>query len=321
MKPALTLTGLVLLSSLGFSQDIQVREEAVRLLERANAVSSAPDLPNLERTDTLRVFGGDTIQEGTFTRVVIQGTGRRDDYSFGNFHLLNVFTRGQVAVVGTPQIAPPEINRLMRLTPIALVRFDHEDVIHSIVDREVGGRPARCIEFDTTAGARTQSNELCVDSVQGTLLSERLGRDFTENGDFFSFAGALFPGTIRYSEAGVLKMQVTQTMTALPDATPNVLAAPPDAQVRKACTTYRRAFGVSMPQPKPGNGGENTDIMVRGMIWGDGTVHDAIVQSSERPDLNPEALSLIQQWVFTPALCDGAPNRTEASFELHFQGR
>jgi hypothetical protein len=45
MKPALMLTGLVLLSFLGFSQDIQVREEAVRLLEQANAVGSAPNLP------------------------------------------------------------------------------------------------------------------------------------------------------------------------------------------------------------------------------------------------------------------------------------
>jgi hypothetical protein len=77
-----------------FSQDIQVREEAVRLPERANAVSSAPNLPNLERTDTLRVFGADPIQE-----------------------------------------APPEIIRLMRITPIALVRFDHEDVIHSTANR------------------------------------------------------------------------------------------------------------------------------------------------------------------------------------------
>jgi len=79
MKPALMLLGLVLLSPLCFSQDIQVREEAVQLLERANAASSAPNLPNLERTDALRVFGADSIQEGPFTRVVIQGTGRRDE--------------------------------------------------------------------------------------------------------------------------------------------------------------------------------------------------------------------------------------------------
>jgi hypothetical protein len=50
-----------------------------------------------------------------------------------------------------------------------------------------------------------------------------------------------------------------------------------------------------------------------------------IVPGSElrqaRPDLNAEALSLIQQWVFTPGLCNGIPNTTEASFTLHFEGR
>jgi len=321
MKPATLLILFVLLSPFCFSQDIQVREEAVRLLERADAVSSPANLPNLERIDTFRVFGADSTQEGTFTRVVIQGTGRREEYSFGNYHLVNVFTPGQMAVAGSPRIAPPEIVRLMRLTPIAMVRFDHEDVIHNIADREVDGRPAHCIEFDTTAGEKSQSNELCLDSANGTLLSFLQGNAFTENSDFFSFAGALFPGKINYSSGGVLKMQITQTMAPLTDATPNVLAAPPDAQIRKMCRTYRRAFGVSMPQPKPGNGGENTDVVLRGMIWGDGRIHDAVVQDSQRPDLNAEALSLIQQWVFTPALCNGAPNQTEASFELHFQGR
>jgi hypothetical protein len=37
---------------------------------------------------------------------------------------------------------------------------------------------------------------------------EKLGNDFIENGDFFSFAGALFPGTISDSDAGVLKIEV-----------------------------------------------------------------------------------------------------------------
>jgi TonB family protein len=61
--------------------------------------------------------------------------------------------------------------------------------------------------------------------------------------------------------------------------------------------------------------------LVRGIIGRDGKVHDAVVQSSDRPDLNAEALSLIQQWVFTPAMCNGRPNPSEASFVLHFQGR
>jgi len=28
---------------------------------------------------------------------------------------------------------------------------------------------------------------------------------------------------------------------------------------------------------------------------------------------------LIQQWIFTPALCEGQPNPTSATFVLHFR--
>lgn len=61
--------------------------------------------------------------------------------------------------------------------------------------------------------------------------------------------------------------------------------------------------------------------MLRGIIGKDGKVHDAVVQYSERPDLNSEALSVVQQWVFTPAMCDGRPDSTKASFTLHFRAR
>ncbi len=46
-----------------------------------------------------------------------------------------------------------------------------------------------------------------------------------------------------------------------------------------------------------------------------------MVQDSEQPDLNAEALSLISQWKFAPLMCDGSPSETEASFVLHFVGR
>jgi TonB family protein len=87
------------------------------------------------------------------------------------------------------------------------------------------------------------------------------------------------------------------------------------------CTTFRRAIGISMPQPKQGTLDGNYDVVVRGMIGADGKVHEAVVQESERPDLNAEALSLAQEWVFTPALCNGKPSITEASLTLHFQDR
>src|SRR5260370_4544840 len=132
MRSSLVLVAVLSAAVRCFAQDLKVREEAVCLLERANAVSSSPHLPNLERADTFRVFGDSGIKEGSFTRLVIQGVGRREEYSFGDYNLVNVWTQKQVAVAGTPRILPPEVVNVLRITPIYLLRFDSQDVIHTI---------------------------------------------------------------------------------------------------------------------------------------------------------------------------------------------
>jgi TonB family protein len=325
MKPRIhfltSFLAVVSFSTLCLCQDAKVREEAVRLLEKANAVSSSPHLPNLERVDKFRVFADDGIKEGSFIRQVIQGTGRREEYSLGDYHLVNVWTQKQVAVAGTPRILPPDLVNVLRITPIDLIRFDGEDVIHTISERAVNGRAAHCIQFDTIRGAHSDSNELCVDAATGTLLLEKIGPELVENSDFFDFAGALMPGKITYSSGGLQRIDITQTMTALSGAEANVLAAPPNSSMHKICTTFRRPFGVSMPQPEPGNGGGNADVVIRGTVGVDGKVYDATVQSSERPDLNAEALELAKRWTFDPAMCDGRPDAHEVDFTLEFQGR
>lgn len=321
MQSALALLTLLVVTTPAFSQDVKVREQAEHLLERANAVSSSPHLPNLERIDTFRIFEDGAVKEGSFTRVVVQGTGRRDEYTYGDYHLQNVWTQKQVAVVGSSRLLPPELVNVMRLTPINLVRFDGEDVIHAITERDVNGVAARCIGFDTVKGERADHNELCVDAANGTLVLERLAGEVIENSDFFPFAGALMPGKISYSVGGVRSIEITQTMAPLTDADPNVLVAPQNAQIHGICATYRRPFGVSMPQPKAGNGAGTVDVVVRGWVGVDGKMHDLAVQTSERPELNAEALAQAQQWTFTPAMCNGKPDVHEASITLHFQGR
>ncbi len=323
MKWALTFAvfALSLSPARSFSQDLKLREQAVRLLERANAVSSSPKLPNLERVDTFRVFAADGVREGSFSRVVIQGIGRREEYIYGDFHLVNVWTQKKVAVSGTQGILPPELVNVLRVSPIWLVRFDGEDVIHAITDRSINGQAARCIEFDTVKGQHTDNNELCVDARTGTLVLERLAGELVENSEFFPFAGALMPAKITYSQSGIQKLEIAQTMTALADSDANVLAPPPGSTMHRICTTFRRAFGVSMPQPKPGAGGRNDDIIVRAMVGYDGRVYDVTVQSSEREDLNAEALDIAKRWTFTPSMCDGHPDAHEVDITLQFQGR
>lgn len=326
MKSILILLSLFFLAHSGpaaaADQDSDLRKEAVQLLERANAVSMSPNLPNLERSDTFRVL--DAVsgpREGTFTRVVVQGIGRREEVSFGEYHTINVWTGGHLATVRTSELAPAEVASVIRITPIWVVRFADDDVIRAIVNSASGGRTARCIQFDTIRGKKIQNNELCVDPANGTLLSSKIGEEFVQNSEFFPFAGALMPGKITYSYAGIPKLDISQTMAELKDTTENVLAAPPDAQIRTFCKTFRRAIGQSMPQPRAGNSGRDTEVVIRGIIGMDGKVHQAVVQSADLPDLAAEALELIHQWVFTPAMCDGKPNTEEASFIVRFHGR
>ena len=152
-------------------------------------------------------------------------------------------------------------------------------------------------------------------------MSQKLGNEQLENSDFFPFAGALMPGKITYSYGGNISIEISQTMTELVDATPNVLAAPPNATIQKMCTTFRRPMGVSMPQPKQGTLDSHYEVLVRGFVGEDGKVRQAVVQESERPELNEEALIVAQKWVFTPAMCDGKPYATDVALTLHFQGR
>ncbi len=321
MRPALVVVAILLFSSLSFPQDLKLREEAVRLVERADAASTSPNLPNLERVDTFRVFAEGATKEGSVTRVVIQGIGRRDEYKLGDYDLINIWTQKQVAVKGTQGILPPDLDTVARNAPINLVRFDDQDVVRSIDERQVGARAARCVEFDTIHGPKTDSNEICIDAATGTFLQQKLGQDFIEYGDFFPFAGAMMAGTIRYSFAGVQRLEITQTMNALTAADSNVLAPPPNASMHGICTTFRRPFGVTMPQPKSGNGGSTVDIVIRGTVGTDGKVYGAVVQTSERPDLNQDALTIANQWRFTPAMCNGKPDAHEVDFTLEFQGR
>jgi hypothetical protein len=106
MKPVLTHLAFILASDLSFAEDAELRQDALRLLERAHAVSLAPNLPNLERSLTLRASNpGSADQEGAFTHVVVQGTGRRDEVTCGDYHVIN-------AVTGPDTCSSPDTQHL-----------------------------------------------------------------------------------------------------------------------------------------------------------------------------------------------------------------
>ncbi len=103
------LHAALLTSFSALAQDVQVRQEAEQLMERAQAASAATGgLPNFERTENFQVFGPDGTQEGSFSRVAIRGTGQRDEMTLGSFHWVGVLRNRQLSTSGNKGMAPAE---------------------------------------------------------------------------------------------------------------------------------------------------------------------------------------------------------------------
>jgi hypothetical protein len=153
------------------AEDVKLREQAVQLMEVANAVTPARHAGEIQQFVTFRVHEPDgTVKDGTITRVSVTGMGRRDESTFGDYHEILIRAGGKISLSRTAELLPAEIRQVYKYLPAALGDFDQEDVIRSIVMGEAGGRTARCINFDTHFGTTVQANQICVDAERGTLL-------------------------------------------------------------------------------------------------------------------------------------------------------
>lgn len=327
MRKAGTLLILVSLASAVFSQDAQVRARAIEMVERAvrasqsNPPSAQKYIVN-ESVVTFRVVSpnGQT-HEGSYTRLFAGRSGIREEFTSGDFHLVRISLPDRVAFIGPSRYLPPELHTVLSVLPIQLWHLDDEDVVRDIRQATRNGAPVDCIEFDTIRGQQHDSNELCYDTKTGSQVFSHLGDTETVNSEFFDFMGGHLPGRIvKYSHGSlVLDIQVKRRTINEP-LSADLLTPPPEATIGMRCETFRRPVGISMPMP-PGTGATVTNIVVQTVIGVDGFAHDPVVASSDRPDLNDEAIKTVKSWKFTPAQCDGHPNPQDVHVVVRFQGR
>jgi len=316
---------IVCLCARARAEDVKLQQQAVQMLERADAASTTPTRPNFENIINFRVHGTEANDpsEGEVRMIWAGPLQRREETTFGKFHLINIWYSDQLIVSGEKgTVTPPLVRRAMKFLPIRLVRFDQQDVIRAIDDAVVHGRPAQCIEFDTKFGETVNNNEICVDKELGTMLRFRDGAETEEYSEFFLFSGAYLPGHTEIYRNGTLMIELHQKYSALPsEVDMGLFAPPPGAEIRHKCQQTRQAFGVSMPQPTPGVEDQITDMVLEGVIGPNGKVYSVVVMEPDHPELNEEALKVVSTWTYTPALCDGKPNWQKSEFVLHFQGR
>lgn len=315
---------LIVVCSCLQAEDVKLREQAVQLMEVANAVSLPGALPSFEHTVAFRVHEPDgTVKEGTFTRVSAGAAGHRDEVTFGDYHAVIVVSGDRISQHHTTAV-PPEVRELRRQLPIHLGRFDQSDTIHAIQGENISGHPAKCVEFDTLTNGAPRSNEICMDTERGVVLRWRVGDEYIENADFFPIANLYEPAHIRRYLRHQLQMEIDQQMKLIDGTLDANVFTPPSSVWRTMyqCSTSRRPVAVFTPQPLPGkNGDKVVDVLVHGNIRPDGKVHDAVVDASPDPKLNAEALQLISTWKFLPLICNDEPASLSTDFVLHFQGR
>src|SRR5579864_6829370 len=155
MPPALrllVLSPLIVFTYNGsvHAQDMTVRVEAVRLLERANAVSHpAHIMPDYQHDITFRAYGVDgTTKDGRFIGTY-SGDIERYEWFFGDYHAVSIHYPDKIVQNRDYQPAPRETMEMDKLTPLLIGNFDKSDIIHSITPASLFGRPARCTQFET----------------------------------------------------------------------------------------------------------------------------------------------------------------------------
>jgi TonB-like protein len=191
-------------------------------------------------------------------------------------------------------------------------------VIHSITAATISGRPAKCIHFESINGKTHQSNEICLDAEQETVLRWNVGDELIEDSEFSIFEGSQLPARIRLYVSGKLRMEIEQKFVLLEGPIDFDALAPENPIMYTQCQKYSRALVQSAPQPANAGAGPWYDVRIHGTIGKDGRVHDAAAVAAGRPELEQQALQIVSKWMFTPATCDGRDISDFAAFVVHF---
>jgi TonB-like protein len=308
----------VLIAASLSAQDMPIRVEAVRLLERANSVSRPSHMmPNHQIDQTFRAHRLDgTTQDGTSSDI-ISGDIERFETSFGPYHAIGIQYPDKI-VQNEYQPPPPETLELEALVPLLIGRFDQSDTINFIAPATIFGRHARCIHFETINGRAHQSNEICVDDELGVLLRWHVGEDMIEDSDYTSFEGMWLPTHIRHYINGRLRMEIEQKFAVIDGPIDWASLTPPNPATLRACQQYRRPIIQSAPQPADAGPGPWRDVQVHGVIAEDGAVREAAVLASGPDDLEKRAIQIVSSWTFSPGLCNGKAVPVMADLVVHF---
>src|SRR5215470_6043375 len=100
------------------AQDMPIRDEAIRLLERANSVSRPSHMmPNHQIDQTFRAYALDGSTHHGTSSTIISGDIERYDITFGSYRAIAIHYPDKI-VQNQYEPPPPETMELEALTPL-----------------------------------------------------------------------------------------------------------------------------------------------------------------------------------------------------------
>jgi hypothetical protein len=304
------------------AEDPEVRAEAVRLMERANMLTT-PVWPANEEFFKFRVVqpAAGEASEGTIQIGVRTPVNKRWEMTYGTYKYIRVRDGGEFATYRSESTEPAALTSVRRLIPAFHGVFEPADMVRRIEDSTVDGRPARCMEFDTLKGDQQQSGQVCVDAQSGFLFSVRQGDETVRQSNYFRFNNAWLPGHIERWMGDQKLLEIDSQVVVRTEYPPEYFDYPQDATIDHGCREFHRAFADHAPQPEPRTqSNEAITVRVHGRIGKDGKTNSLKVLDAVRPELAEEALRLVSGWTFHSAMCEYQAATQETDFEVRFKG-
>ncbi len=311
-------------TSAALPEDVQLRNQAVALMNHSRAVSQIQGGPwNIRTEVTFTGTASDgSLKAGIYTRIRGNDSSLREDLTFGDYSASNISVGVQRGYTSGWNDPPFAAMRIRQLVPYGPASFDSTDVIREIRSSSYGGRQAACIEFETIQGETRLPGEICVDKANGTMLELRSGDKLWEYSGFYTVEGGLFPAHILYRD-GNFSLTGDLKMEKLDEKPEDAFVIPAGWMQGTLCKQWQMPIPKSTPQPR-GEGAPDapvTDVVVHLHVTAQGTVTNVSVVKPVRTDLDAEALKLVSGWLYDPGTCNGNAQEYTINAVLHFQGR
>jgi TonB family protein len=324
MKRTLWLVLSLLLTHAAVGEDMDLRNRAEQLMNRALIASRITTPLNVRTEVTFSATGQDGVATaGSYIRIRSADNALREDFSLGDYGMSRIQEEGKVAMHGQWVDIPYVLRKVTEFVPYLPIRFESADVITGINESKMNGKAAVCVQFVTVKGEDRSPGDVCLAKDNGTVIEWHDRDGSFEAPEYHSVKEALLPSHFVYREGEKLLIDARVRWTLLDARPDDAFVVPEDWQHAFYCKSYMMPVPQSAPQPVARGGIDAPVITVelRAHVRPDGTVSSAEVLKPVREDLDSEAVALVKTWTYQAGSCEGTKQNFSVDATVRFQGR